>query len=231
MSRLDPAVLRRYFFAPLPVVYLPCLNALYCRMTDLLRAAVFIDVGYLNVLLKKAEVRINYEKFADSLVKDFNDSSIVVDGVGPQAWRWRTYVYDGLLREPGPSSSEEYTQKYDNKKKFLLRIADLPRFQVRVGKMKAGNQGEFRQKRVDMMLGVDMTRIAAAKQAEVMLLVAGDSDFVPAVESVRDSGALIYLYHAGHDTLEERNFDELRQYCDQSRELTVNMLRHCAIHK
>ena len=192
----------------------------------LLRAAVLIDVGYFNKLLEHHKLRVDYLLFAEQLVSSLGNTDS-----HPKAWRWRTYVYDGLLREPKARDDEHYKTSYAKKREFLLRLNDLPRFQVRIGKIKISQEpnmpASFRQKRVDMMLGVDITRIAAAKQADLILLVAGDSDFVPAVQVAREEGALVYLYHAGETTLERRNFDELRQTCDDATEITRAMLEKC----
>lgn len=40
----------------------------------------------------------------------------------------------------------------------------------------------IRQKAVDMRLGVDIASIALKKQADILVLVTGDSDFVPAAK-------------------------------------------------
>jgi uncharacterized LabA/DUF88 family protein len=44
-------------------------------------------------------------------------------------------------------------------------------------------------------LGVDLTRLAAKGQITEAILVAGDSDFLPAVAAAKDDGVLIRLFH------------------------------------
>ncbi|NGZ26383.1 MAG: NYN domain-containing protein [Magnetococcales bacterium] len=51
----------------------------------------------------------------------------------------------------------------------------------------------FRQKAVDMRIGVDITSISLKKQADTIILVAGDSDFVPAAKLARREGVRIIL--------------------------------------
>lgn len=46
----------------------------------------------------------------------------------------------------------------------------------------------FRQKGVDMRIGLDITSIALKKQAERIVLISGDSDFVPAAKFARREG-------------------------------------------
>ena len=52
---------------------------------------------------------------------------------------------------------------------------------------------EFRQKAVDMRLGIDIASITLKKQAEMIILVAGDSDFVPAAKLARREGIRVIL--------------------------------------
>lgn len=51
----------------------------------------------------------------------------------------------------------------------------------------------FRQKAVDMRLGIDIASISLKKQADTIVLVAGDSDFVPAAKLARREGVRIIL--------------------------------------
>lgn len=53
----------------------------------------------------------------------------------------------------------------------------------------------FEQKRVDIMLGVDLALLSGKSQITHAALVAGDSDFLPAVVAAKDEGVLIHLYH------------------------------------
>lgn len=51
----------------------------------------------------------------------------------------------------------------------------------------------IRQKAVDMRLGVDIASIALKKQADMLVLVTGDSDFVPAAKLARREGVKVIL--------------------------------------
>lgn len=51
----------------------------------------------------------------------------------------------------------------------------------------------LRQKAVDMRIGVDITTISLKRQADTIVLVAGDSDFVPASKLARREGVRIIL--------------------------------------
>lgn len=51
----------------------------------------------------------------------------------------------------------------------------------------------FRQKAVDMRIGLDIASITLKKQADTIILVAGDSDFVPAAKLARREGVRFIL--------------------------------------
>lgn len=51
----------------------------------------------------------------------------------------------------------------------------------------------LRQKGVDMRIGLDITSITLKKQADTIILVTGDSDFVPAAKLARREGVEFIL--------------------------------------
>lgn len=51
----------------------------------------------------------------------------------------------------------------------------------------------LRQKAVDMRIGIDIASLALKKQVDTIVLVAGDSDFVPAAKLARREGVRIIL--------------------------------------
>ena len=76
----------------------------------------------------------------------------------------------------------------------------LPRFEVRQGRLEFRDNATdgrpiFEQKRVDIMLGVDMVQLAAKGYIQQALLLAGDSDFIPAVAAAKAEGVLVKLFH------------------------------------
>jgi uncharacterized LabA/DUF88 family protein len=54
----------------------------------------------------------------------------------------------------------------------------------------------IQQKGVDMRLGLDIAAITLKGHADVFVLVAGDSDFVPAMKFARREGAQLPSYFA-----------------------------------
>lgn len=70
----------------------------------------------------------------------------------------------------------------------------------------------LRQKAVDMRIGLDIATIAIKHQAERLVLIANDADFVPAVKLARKEGLTVCL-----DPLRSKAADDLREHVDYVR--------------
>jgi uncharacterized LabA/DUF88 family protein len=57
---------------------------------------------------------------------------------------------------------------------------------------------QITQKGVDMRIGMDIAALTLKKQVQVIVLVTGDSDFVPAMKFARREGAQLYLAPLRH---------------------------------
>ena len=57
---------------------------------------------------------------------------------------------------------------------------------------------DIKQKGVDLRIGLDIARIALRQMAQIIVVVAGDSDLVPAFRFARREGIRVYLDHMGH---------------------------------
>ena len=62
---------------------------------------------------------------------------------------------------------------------------------------------DISQKGVDIRIGLDIASIALKRTAEVLVLVTGDSDFVPPMKFARKEGLRIYLDCMGHNVRRE----------------------------
>ena len=68
----------------------------------------------------------------------------------------------------------------------------------------------FQQKAVDMRIGLDIASLTLKKQADTIVLVTGESDFVPAARLARREGARVIL-----DPLWQRVAADLFEHIDQ----------------
>ena len=57
---------------------------------------------------------------------------------------------------------------------------------------------QIQQKGVDMRIGMDIAALTLKKQVQIIVLVSGDSDFVPAMKFARREGCQLFLCTLGH---------------------------------
>ena len=176
---------------------------------------VYLDAGYIDKVLHydHANARLDFAKLAGEMAKP--DQLL------------RAYYYHCLPYQSDPPTEEE-KQRYASMHKFITALRYLPRFEVRLGHLAVGGFAAdgspiFVQKRVDCMVGVDMTLLAAKRAVTNMALFSGDSDLIPAVEAVKREGVLVTLWHGsfGSECSPSR---ELFEVCDERKQLTADVV-------
>jgi len=169
------------------------------------KAAVFIDNGYFKRVLRATSAQgINLEAFSKWLCSRVNAE-----------W-YRTYFYDCMPHQSNPPTDQE-RQMFSRMNRFIYSIGKLPRFQVRMGRLIRLPDGHFKQKGVDIQLTIDLLRLSLRRDIQKAILVACDSDFVPAVQEARNEGVLVFacFSRAGGCGIH----DELHTNCDDRIEL------------
>lgn len=180
------------------------------------KMAIFIDGGYINHLFKDNFVSencsIDYEKF----IKWISDTSTIL----------RAYYYDCLPYKPSNSTRRE-RERFSKKQKFFFSLEKIPRFCVRQGKLAyRGNDDNghpiFTQKRVDLLLGMDLGSIVSTRKVDEVAIVAGDSDFIPVVEFAKKEGAIVWLIHGPFGTYHK----DLWIATDERKEITQEIVNN-----
>ncbi len=158
------------------------------------RLAIFIDGGYLTALAEKEfTIWMDFEKLPGEILK-------IVTAKTPEPLDLlRTYYYDCLPYQSNPSTASE-AERFAKARKFHDFIGRLPRFIVREGRLKfkgldANKEPIFQQKRVDLMLGLDIALLSAKHQVSHIAIVAGDSDLIPAFDVARNESISVWLFH------------------------------------
>ncbi len=174
------------------------------------RVAIFIDGAYLQ--------KVVAEEFQHARL-DFDSLSRAIAG---EAEILRTYYYNCPPYQ-GVSSAQEESDRYSRFRSFVIALERLPRYSVRLGRLAyRGNDSSgnpiFEQKQVDILLGVDLVQLATKQVIQEAVLVAGDSDFIPAVTSAKFEGVLVRLFHG----LNPHN--ELWQECDERTRITEEFI-------
>lgn len=186
------------------------------------RCAVFIDGAYVDKLTQHHldGVRIDFEKLTAH--------------VSAGRSLLRSYYYHCLpYQSSTPTCAER--NRFASAEKYFAALCRLSRFEVRLGKLeyrgkRADGSGIFAQKRVDILLGVDMVDLAATHQISTAVLIAGDSDFLPAVETVKRHGVLTVLWHGslGGPGRQSTCHNDLWDACDERFELSRDVARAVA---
>jgi uncharacterized LabA/DUF88 family protein len=180
-------------------------------------AAIFIDSGYLSKVLKLVfKTKIDFEKFSDALC-------------GADYKRLRTYYYDCMPYQDNPPTQEQRA-RYAAHDSFVYNLRKLNRFEVRLGKLiYIPSINDFIQKRVDVLLSVDLVRMSWDHQISKAVIVTGDSDFVPAIQAAKDAGILTVLYYSrGHPQISA--LDELLYACDERIEINQALINSCKLN-
>lgn len=117
--------------------------------------------------------------------------------------------------------SEDERRRISSKQAFLTALNRLDRFAIRLGRLtyrgkEATGTPIFEQKRVDLQLGLDIASFVANGRVELVVLVAGDSDLIPAVKKAQEEGVLVRLVHGPKTTYHQDLWDEV----DERQEIT-----------
>jgi len=179
-------------------------------------AVIFIDGGHLSKIQERfGKPRIDFRLFSAWCCREYS--------------LYRTYYYDCLPYMPAKPTAED-SGRLSNKQKFFNALRRTDRFVLRLGRLEyrgADEEGKpiFQQKRVDLQLGLDLASIVTKTPIEMVVLVAGDSDLLPAVEHARNEGRLVRLVHGPVGTYH----DDLFKGVDERFELTSDVLRQCTL--
>jgi len=164
------------------------------------KGGIFIDGGYPNKILKNYfnQKQIDYSKLSNKLCKIISVN------------RLRTYFYTCMPLVRKENNLD--IQRQAKMERFLTKIKRLPRFEVKLGKLQIiGNQ--FKQKMVDVLMSLDIVSMCFDGQVQHAIIIAGDSDFIPAIRKAKEHGAIIHLfYHPNsvHDNILDE-VDELHE--------------------
>lgn len=146
---------------------------------------VFIDGEYLSLVSKRLlgsdKPAYDLQRFAFNLAKEQN------------LWCKRVFYYTAP-----PYQSKKTTKQEDDRKsrydKFISRLVRRG-FIVREGRcQKTGDS--FRQKGVDTLLTMDLLEMPLSEGVTTLILVTGDTDFVPVLDRIRSKhGVKVALYY------------------------------------
>jgi len=175
------------------------------------KAAILIDNGYFKRAMSILGAGgLDFEQFSEWLCKKVNAE-----------W-YRTYFYDCMPHQSSPPTLEE-RERTSKMNRFVYSLKKLPRFEIRLGNLIRLSTGEFKQKGVDIKLTIDLVRLSIRRDIQKAVLVACDSDFVPAVQEAKNEGILVFACYSRARGCGIH--DELHSVCDDRIELTPEILK------
>lgn len=154
-------------------------------ISNMVPTLVFIDGGYLSKLCKHfgrgRYLKLDIAQFAEHLAEK--------QGMYCQ----HMFYYTAPPFQSGKPTRLEARMKagYDS---FISHLTKRDNVTVREGRLqKIGNI--FTQKGVDTLLTLDLAFEPLARRINCILLVACDTDFVPALTRIRDNGIKVIIYY------------------------------------
>lgn len=153
----------------------------------------------------------------------------ILNSIKKENKSFRAYFYDCnpcTVKTSYPISNKKYwfeeTEQYKKGLELLKSISELDFFAVRLGELQFSGWSlkkncyenretytdecftpNLSQKGVDIKIGLDIAWISYQKTAKNIVLITGDSDFVPAIKVARRNGVFVWLYTLNHNVKPE----------------------------
>jgi len=180
------------------------------------RTAVLIDASYLRAVLRDehAGIRIPIPRLVKALA----------GGCMPTHARYYTCL-PHLSSPPTRSERARWSAEH-------ARLAHLQQdhgIRIRLGRLAPAGIRDgvptFVQKQVDVLLATDLVELALTGEVDRIVLVAGDGDFVPAVDLARRHGVRVCLVHGARHGQRRCVSEELFRLCAQKLMIDPSILR------
>ena len=160
------------------------------------KAAVFIDAGYLR---KINAAKVDFGKLVRAIIgaRDLH----------------RAYYYDCPPFMPS-NPSEADKERLSKATQFHQRLKSIARFEIRLGKLRlkgydSQNQPIFEQKRVDLLLGLDIASVirTTPRVVDSIFMLTGDGDMLPAMLAAKEAQVIVHLAHGAKPTYDQELWD------------------------
>ena len=131
----------------------------------------------------------------------------------------RIYYYNARV------GRKEEPERYQDQQKFFAGINAIPYCELRLGRLVYNNWPGTPpyEKGVDIQLATDMITHSFKNNYDVAILVAGDNDYVGALQSVKDNGKHVEVALFG----KEQTSRQLRVVADKVITINARLLNKC----
>lgn len=196
-------------------------------MADTQRVSIFIDAYNLfKGTSKDFGARVgDYVVFSEAVLQC---SRILSTG----GYRWiRTYYFDA------PKIKDDDPEAYGKQQRYFSRLKNTPNITVVLGRLDKkyfrDRTGQlhtdkfiYSEKGVDVLVATHMIDLALSTNCDTVVLVSGDTDYVPAVKLVKRLGKQVIVA-----SCLSSDANELREESDEFIGLTREVLKHCLVYK
>ena len=131
----------------------------------------------------------------------------------------RIYYYNAKV------GRKEEPERYKHQQDFFAGVAAIPYTELRLGRLVYNNWPSVPpyEKGVDIQLATDMITHSYKNNYDVAVLVAGDNDFVGALQAVKDNGKNVEVALFG----KERTSMQLRTVADRVITMNARFIKGC----
>ena len=131
----------------------------------------------------------------------------------------RIYYYNARVGQ------REEPERYRDQQKFFDGITAIPYCELRLGRLVYNNwpNSPPYEQGVDILLATDMITHSFKNNYDAAILVAGDNDYVGAIQAVKDNGNNLEVALFG----KERTSLQLRQVADEVITINKRLLNKC----
>lgn len=150
---------------------------------------LFIDGGYLR------------EKFENCIDRYHGNDGQKVDPVIPATTSalpfmpQKTFYYDCVDDQKAENETQdEFDRRVKAQVELFASIRNVAGWHVREGRLVGARKQNRRQKRVDVLLAVEMLSHAFNKNMQTAVLIAGDDDFTPLVDELLRHGTYVEVW-------------------------------------
>lgn len=175
---------------------------------------ILIDGEYARKLFIKSGFRLDVPKLVDKILEEtkIEESDLL-----------RVYMYTSApYQAPRPTPDEK--QRYKAFQRFKEFLQRQDNFELKLGRTEKRGDDDFEQKMVDVLLSIDLVELSAKSKINTAILVAGDSDFVPAIKKAKDNGVKTILFCSDN----RREFHQnLWKEADKRYQITLDTMRCC----
>lgn len=100
---------------------------------------------------------------------------------------------------------------YSKQQRFFEELKRLPGWRITLCRLRKDSEGKYTIKGDDIQIAVDMVRLAYENAFDIAILISGDGDFVPAIQTIQKLGKKV---ENAYFTISTSYY--LRQVCDNS---------------